>query len=319
MAENRSWMRKTLQLAAAYNLLWGAWVVLRPEDLFRLTDIPLPTYPGIWQCVGMIVGVYGIGYAIASRDPLRHWPITLVGFLGKIFGPIGFVYGLLTLSPQEPGYLPPIWGLTIITNDLIWWIPFAMILYATVRSSCLPEDQSISDMQEVVDTSFDQHGKTLRELSAQRPLMVLFLRHGGCTFCREALADIQHVREKLEDQVGLAIVHMGTEQEAYPQFSTYGLGDVSRISDPSCRLFRSFRLTRGSFGQLFGLAIWGRGAKACLVDGHGVGQLAGDGFQMPGLFLIRDGEIIKGYRHTNAADRPDYENFVRVGLAENVV
>ena len=40
---------------------------------------------------------------------------------------------------------------------------------------------------------------------------------------------------------------------------------------------------------------------------------------MPGLFLIRDGEIIKGYRHTNAADRPDYENFVRVGLAENVV
>ena len=53
-----------------------------------------PTYPEIWQCVGMIVGVYGIGYAIASADPLRHWPIILVGFLGKIFGPLGFAQAL---------------------------------------------------------------------------------------------------------------------------------------------------------------------------------------------------------------------------------
>ena len=130
---NTQWMRRTLQLAAVYNLLWGSWVILRPADLFQLTDIPLPLYPGIWQCVGMIVGVYGIGYAIAARDPLRHWPITLVGFLGKIFGPIGFLYGLWFLTPDDPGYLPPAWGLTIVTNDLIWWIPFLLMLIASLQ------------------------------------------------------------------------------------------------------------------------------------------------------------------------------------------
>ena len=82
----------------------------------------IPRYPMIWQCVGMIVGVYGIGYWIAASDPMRHWPITLVGFLGKIFGPIGFAYYLIQ------GAFPLIFGLTIMTNDLLWWIPFGLIL-----------------------------------------------------------------------------------------------------------------------------------------------------------------------------------------------
>ena len=313
------WMRRTLQLAAAYNLLWGGWVIFRPDDLFRLTGMPLPTYPSIWQCVGMIVGVYGIGYAIASRDPLRHWPITLVGFLGKIFGPIGFFFGLLTLSPGDPGYLPPAWGLTILTNDLIWWVPFGMILYAAAKASCLPEDQTTPSIGDAIDMYRDQNGQTLRSLSADRPLMLLFLRHGGCTFCREALADIQKLHTTLRAEANVAIVHMGTEAEAALQFAEYDLQSVSRISDPACRLFRSFGLTRGRWGQLFGAAVWGRGARACLIDGHGVGKLAGDGFQMPGLFLLRGDTILHAYRHKNAADRPDYARFMREGLAATAV
>jgi ligand-binding SRPBCC domain-containing protein len=70
----------------------------------------------------MIVGVYGIGYIIAASEPETHWPIVLVGLLGKIFGPIGFAMAVLS------GTFPPLFGLTIVTNDLIWWIPFALIL-----------------------------------------------------------------------------------------------------------------------------------------------------------------------------------------------
>jgi hypothetical protein len=72
----------------------------------------------------MIVGVYGVGYLIAAGDPIRHWPIVLVGFLGKILGPIGF------LSSVARGDLPWSWGVTILTNDLIWWLPFAAILHS---------------------------------------------------------------------------------------------------------------------------------------------------------------------------------------------
>jgi small multidrug resistance pump len=116
------WLRLTLWLAAGYNLLWGAWVILFPLSGFELAGMDPPRYPQIWQCVGMIVGVYGIGYAVAAFDPVRHWPIVLVGLLGKIFGPIGF------LEAAVRGTLPWKMGWTIITNDLIWWLPFVVIL-----------------------------------------------------------------------------------------------------------------------------------------------------------------------------------------------
>lgn len=123
------WMSIVLVAAGVYNLAWGTVVILFPEALFRLTGAQAPNYPSIWQCVGMMVGVFGIGYLIAARNPLRHWPIVLVGLLGKVCGPIGFVFTAVG------GELPWLWGLTILSNDLIWWAPFAAILWRARRHS----------------------------------------------------------------------------------------------------------------------------------------------------------------------------------------
>jgi len=112
-----------LLLAGAYNLAWGAFVVCFPLLPFRWAGMEPPRYVEIWQCVGMIVGVYGVGYAIAALDPLRHWPIVLVGLLGKVLGPLGMANALWQ------GKLPLAAGLTCLSNDLIWWAPFAMILW----------------------------------------------------------------------------------------------------------------------------------------------------------------------------------------------
>ena len=113
---------KWLFAAALYNILWGGWVVLFPQAIFELTGIPLMQYPQIWQCVGMIVGVYGVGYGIAALDPDRHWPIVFVGLLGKVLGPIGFLFSVLQ------GDFPLVFVFTLLTNDLIWWSPFYKLL-----------------------------------------------------------------------------------------------------------------------------------------------------------------------------------------------
>jgi hypothetical protein len=118
-----------LVLAAVYNIAFGAWAVLAPGSAFALAGLDPPRYPELWQCIGMIVGVYGIGYAIAARDPVRHWPIVLVGLLGKILGPIGFLGAILAERvPLEA-------GLVIVTNDLIWWPGFALALWVAWRGS----------------------------------------------------------------------------------------------------------------------------------------------------------------------------------------
>ena len=118
-------MKITLRVAGIYNLLWGAWVVLFPQHFFELTGMEPINHPSVWQGMGMVIGVYGLGYWWAASDPIRHWPIVTVGFLGKIFGPIGFVMNYFK------GDLPGEFGYMLITNDLIWWIPFGMILYKT--------------------------------------------------------------------------------------------------------------------------------------------------------------------------------------------
>lgn len=121
--QSPKWMFWTLALAAAYNVTWGGFMILFPNAIFEWINAQPPRYPELWQCIGMIVGVYGIGYAIAAADPLRHWPIVLVGLLGKVFGPIGFFDAVILRD-----VFPLTFGVTIITNDLIWWIPFALIL-----------------------------------------------------------------------------------------------------------------------------------------------------------------------------------------------
>jgi hypothetical protein len=121
-------MRTVLRLAGAYNLLWGAFVIVWPQELFRRAGMTPPNYPEIWQCVGMVVGVYGVGYLIAAMDPMQHWPIVLVGFLGKLLGPIGFLDAALHHR------LPWIAGWVNVTNDLIWLPPFAAILWCAWRA-----------------------------------------------------------------------------------------------------------------------------------------------------------------------------------------
>ena len=122
-----AWMKGWLLAASAYNLVFGAWAVLFPSALFTWAGMDAPNYPELWQCIGMIVGVYGIGYAIAAFDPYRHWPIVLVGFLGKVFGPIGFAQALWQ------GSLPLKFGAILLSNDLVWWIPFTLILWGAYR------------------------------------------------------------------------------------------------------------------------------------------------------------------------------------------
>jgi hypothetical protein len=38
--------------------------------------------------------------------------------------------------------------------------------------------------------------------------------------------------------------------------------------------------------------------------------MLGDGFQMPGVFVIREGEVREHFIHRLASDRPDYAKLV---------
>lgn len=126
---NEQRLHKTLFLAGLYNLLWGFWVIAFPDHFFRLMGATQINYLPVWQSVGLVVGVYGIGYLIASANIKNHWPIVLVGFLGKVGGPLGIAYHVYVEN------LP--WPFLVVTlfNDIIWLLPFAQMLMLAYRNS----------------------------------------------------------------------------------------------------------------------------------------------------------------------------------------
>ncbi len=52
-----------------------------------------------------------------------------VGLLGKILGPIGFSQAVIN------GVYDIRFGYIILTNDLIWWVPFGFILWNSYKES----------------------------------------------------------------------------------------------------------------------------------------------------------------------------------------
>lgn len=122
-------LKRWLLAAALYNALFGLYTLIWPRHYFQWSGLGdnAPYPEALWPCIGMIVAVYGLGYAIAALDPLRHWPIILVGFLGKVLGPLGFLDAVMR------GLLPAKFGWILLSNDLVWWPSFIAILVLAAR------------------------------------------------------------------------------------------------------------------------------------------------------------------------------------------
>ncbi len=300
-------MRRWLLAAGIYNLLWGALVVVAPDVLFRLSGLdPLPS-PGraLWQCLGMVIGVYGIGYLAASLDPLRHWPIVLVGLLGKVCGPVGFAWS------ASRGEIPWSFGAMLLLNDVLWWAPFFLILRATWLHARAATDGSAPDhgalaIGSALCIARDQHGNTLAELSRQRPVLLVSVRHFGCTFCGATLAQLAHDRAAIQASgVTLALLHPAHAEAAAPFILSAGLSDLPCFADPQGCIARSLGLRCGTFAQLFGPRAVLRAVPA-LLRGHRIGYPVGDPLQMPGAFLIHRGRLVRHHHHAHAGQKVDY-------------
>lgn len=170
-----------------------------------------------------------------------------------------------------------------------------------------PETVTSESLSLLNDRFRTQHDASIASLSRQSSVLVVFLRHSGCTFCRQTLQDLCEQRESIEsDGTSIVLVHMGDNDASRSFFESFGLGDVHRISDPQCELYRVYDLSTGRFRQLLGPSVLWRGFRAAILDRHGFGMPKGDVFQMPGVFLVRDNQIITAYRHPNVSSRPDY-------------
>ncbi|MEL7341556.1 MAG: SelL-related redox protein [Bacteroidota bacterium] len=294
-----------MQFASVYHIVWGLFLIVRPTLLLEWASLPLPQYPILIQGVGGVVLVFGVAYAIAAKDVMRHWLMVFMAFLLKSGAFVGTtVYFAIGVLGTEFMWFS-------LVNDLLWLPLLGSILQQVFMQ--YETHQYIMDRRkmrisgDLLDHYEDQYGTKLSNLTEYRPVLLVFMRHFGCTFCREAMEDLGKQRQEIEAEgTRICIVHMSPPERANEFFAKYGLEDVSRISDPEKRMYHSFGLPRGNFQQMFGWKSWLRGFFAGVLKGHWVGRQEGDGWQMPGAFLIYKDEIVQSFRHQTASDRPDY-------------
>ena len=146
---------------------------------------------------------------------------------------------------------------------------------------------------------------------AGRPTLVVLLRSFGCTFCREAMADVAAIKHDIHDAgANIAFVHGASSIEAAPWFTKYGLDDVMTVSDPGLAHYKAFGLGQASTAALVAPTVWARGAVCALSHGFGA-QPPAMLRQLPGVFLVQGDRILAEFRHRTGADRPDYLALVR--------
>lgn len=292
-----NWIALSLRTAGILHILLAVSLLIFPAMM------ETPFISSLWLPLSSsMLLVFGTGYFIASYNPVRNSIALAMGLLATLL--MGLFLLIYVRENMAVGIL-----LGILGAALAWaGILMAMLLHIS-KAGQAPKALAHSysePLSKTLSRFRTQRGKNLLQLSNRQPVLLVFLRHFGSPFCREALADIKKKQSSIEGEgARLVFVHLAEEEQARKYFEKAGLQDEHRISDPNGIMYSAFNLERADFGQVLGWRSWFRGINA-MLKGHGSGPVMGDGFRMPGVFLINEGEIIKSYRHARSSDRPDY-------------
>src|SRR5690554_467509 len=156
-------------------------------------------------------------------------------------------------------------------------------------------------------TAHTNKQEDLMKLAENKKVLLVFLRHFGCTFCRETMTRLAEAREELERKnTKIVLVHMVAPHFAQKLLNIYNLRGVSHISDPDRELYRTFGLRKATADQFLNPKNWWRAFTQGVLHGHLIGKPAGNVYQMPGVFLFHKKKILNKFTYRYVSDMPDF-------------
>lgn len=147
----------------------------------------------------------------------------------------------------------------------------------------------------------------LSSLWQEKPLLLAFTRHFGCTQCKEMLDELIAGKEKIAQAgLNLVIINQGTPQ-ATALFAREFAPGLLMLCDPERKVYEAFGLEKGNLFQTFlNPKVWSAISRArkkgYKVESPPAGQ---DAMQMSGTFIISTaGQILLPYYYDHIADHP---------------
>jgi small multidrug resistance pump len=115
------WMRGLLRFVAVYNVLAGLTMLIGYHEMYKMIDIAKPDLVLPIQLVGMLVGLFGVGYWRVATRPVENRDLLLLGLLSKGLGSI------LGIFHVAQGTLPPVFLVALFFADIVYLVPFWII------------------------------------------------------------------------------------------------------------------------------------------------------------------------------------------------
>src|SRR5262245_29701287 len=149
------------------------------------------------------------------------------------------------------------------------------------------------------------------DLWSEGPALFIWLRHCGCLFFQESLAQLRETQPKLEERgVALACIVQARPGELR------GLcgAEIHCIADPAHESYAAMGLGRMSFWKLFtSIDLHRRRSQAFAQSWRRTFARESDTLLLPGSALVaRGGRVLWLYRGEHAGDLPAADNLLAV-------
>ncbi len=154
-------------------------------------------------------------------------------------------------------------------------------------------------------TVLDPDGTTVRlgSLWADRPAVLVWLRHFGCLFCKEQTAEFRARRDDIEGR-GARLAFIGNGGVRYAGgFREEFCPECTVLTDPELVSYRLIG-ARGGVLNTLGPQAWGAGIRA-FARGARQQRTQGSPFQQGGVLVVTPGgKVAYAYLSKAAGDHP---------------
>lgn len=170
-------------------------------------------------------------------------------------------------------------------------------------------DATVERLQDLEVLDGNGAGVRLGALWAERPVVLVLIRHFGCLFCKEQVAELGKVTGRIHD-AGAEIVVVGNGGPQHVQWFIEDFGLQTPVyTDPSEEAYRVVGAKRGILTSVHPGAI--KAALSARRKGFKQTKTMGDAWQQGGVFIVMpDGSMPFRYVSDYAGDHPEPERIV---------
>lgn len=115
-------MTFVLRFAGIWNLLAGLSMMTLYHEGFKLLEVSKPELLLPVQVLGILVGLFGVGYLMVAAHPVENRNILLLGFWSKALASV-LALGYVVAGPLGWGF-----AAVVLISDVIYLAPFWVIL-----------------------------------------------------------------------------------------------------------------------------------------------------------------------------------------------